>query len=345
MPLVSGQERGRLLEFPSRSDLAGEGDAWRPLHRAGQYRPGSGARASERRSLIASLLVHGAILGAFLFSFDLKPPIKPETKTKSTFNVSLEPGDGLEVSIPKAAVEKPKEIEKPVEEKVTPPKEAETAEDPVVEDKPVEPQPRPQQSQQKPADGQSDNPSQATKVGGGQLIWTPPPPRPNASGIGPDGAPRREQRVEMPKVDLPKGASDPVLMSYDQGRFSDAVAMSEASRLMNVGTITMAVNVDEKGDVTSCVVISSSGSKMLDERGCLLVKSYKYRPAQDAKGTPHGAIVTEVLEWAKDGKFTSSQPQPAEGAALEAVRSAERAMPQTGKQKAMPTVRMPDRRR
>ena len=281
----------------------------------------------DRRSLIGSVLAHGALVAALVVSISVTFPPKPETRT-NTINVSLNQGDGRDAEIPKASSEKAAEK---VDDKVVPkPAEEVRTADPVEDPSTTEPA---------PSDGPpSENPSTGTP-GNGEMVWTPPAPRPNASGVGPDGRPRQEVRVEMPKVDLPKGASDPILLSYDQGRFSDAAAMSEASRLMNTGTITMSVTVDAEGAVGQCVVTSTSGSAMLDERACALIRSYRYRPAQDAAGKPHGAIVSEVLEWARDGKFKdAAKTAPADA---EAIRRSD-PQPDAGQQgKVVPTVRMP----
>jgi protein TonB len=286
------------------------------------------------KAMAASFVVHASIFAALMVSFNVEMPKKPEMRTMEVFTVSTSPGEGLDVAIPKTSAPEPVKQSKPDPKPVEDP-------EPQPEPKPQpdpEPQPepeRPQPSSAAPATAEST----ASANPGGGMIWTPPAPKPNASGID-ASSDRVEKRVEMPKVDLPKGASEPVLLSYDQGRYSDAAAMSEASRLMNNGTITMAVTVDTKGAVGDCIVTTTSGSRMLDERACLLVRSYAYRPAQDNAGKTHGALVTEVLEWARDGKF--SQPSDAK---LEAIRKAEGAMPRTGSDGAgaMPKVSMPQR--
>lgn len=291
---------------------------------------------SEPKAALASILVHAAVFGALMFSVNVKMPQKPETRTLSTFDVSLQPGDGMDVAIPKTSTPEPSKVE-------------ETKPEPEVQPEPQpKPDPQPQPEEQKPVEqppqqqASSASPSETQSLtsapSGGGLIWTPPVPRPNAAGVS-DSQMRPENRIEMPKVNLPKGASDPVLLSYDQGRYSDAAAMSEASRLMNTGTITMAVTVDDKGAVNDCVVTTTSGSRMLDERACALIKSYQYRPAQDNDGKTHGAIVTEVLEWARDGKFTSTKP--GSPVALEAVRATEGTPVKSGP--AIPQVQMPRR--
>lgn len=347
MLMARGSPLGQVLMFPAgasglktsgsvrplRMAVADGSGAWTPIAApsAGSVHRG-GDRTRDRRALLASLLVHGAVITALAVSVSFRSPPKPETRTENTMTVSLKPGDGNEVSIPKSSAPETETVEKPVETPV----EVKPVTEPKPVDKPVEKPVEPQSQQQASASTPSDTTSPARTMGGGAMIWTPPVPRPNSSLLGSQSAQRVEKRIEMPKVELPKGASDPVLLSYDQGRFTDATAMSEASRLMNTGTITMAVSVDEKGVVTSVVVTSTSGSHMLDERASLLIKSYTYRPAQDVSGKVHAAIVTEVLEWARDGKFAS----PAD-ASRSGVRDAERAMPKTAP---MPLVRMPSHR-
>jgi TonB family protein len=281
----------------------------------------------DRRSLIGSLLAHGALITALVVSVSVTFPPKPETRT-TTINVSLDEGDGKDADIPKASSEAAKEK---VEDKTVP--------TPAEKTEPEKPVQEASEQEAAPSDAPpSDTPSTG-KTGNGEMVWTPPAPNPNASGVGPDGRPREEVRVEMPKVDLPKGASDPILLSYDQGRFSDAAAMSEASRLMNTGTITMSVTVDEKGAVSQCVVTSTSGSAMLDQRACDLIRSYRYRPAQDAGGKPHGAIVSEVLEWARDGRFVEDGKKSA--AEADTIRRADPSGPAPQGAERMPTVRLP----
>lgn len=262
-------------------------------------------RPREPKALVASVLVHAALIGAFLVSLPDFTPERRKPPEMKTLNVSLMPGDGMEVAIPKASTPVEKTVE-PEETPVEPPK---PVPDPVSQDKPVEQPDDVTPQKQNTSTSQADAPAQPSSQGGGKMIWTPPAPTPDAPGITRSEQAPPEKRVELPKVELGKGASEPILMSYDQGRYSDAVAMSEAERLRNAGTITMSAIVDINGDVKTCVVTTSSGSKTLDERACLLIQSYKYRPAQDEKGKNYEAVVSEVLEWARDGKFLSTGPQ------------------------------------
>lgn len=266
-------------------------------------------RRAEIKAISASVLVHAAVFASFFLSVGWKAPEVPETRTLKTFSVSLQ-GEGTTPAIPKVGAPVPDETaEKPPETKA-----------PSTEpDKVVEP-PKPEVSDQPVGASAVDQGADLVESSEGGMIWTPPAPTPNASTIAGAKPGAERPRVVMPEVALAKGASDPVLLSYDQGRFSDATTSKEAGRLSNAGTITMSVTVDDKGAVGVCSVTSTSGSPTLDDKACALIRSYTYRPAQDAFGKPHGAIVFEVLEWAKDGKFTSP-------AADSAAAAAERRMP------------------
>lgn len=288
-------------------------------------------RNAHRFGLAGSVGIHALLAASFLFSFSVHREPEPVTRTMSTFDVSFVPGDGKDAAIPKVAPPKAEEVS----EEIKP--------EPVVSDEPqpqpIEPEPSTAPDSQPADSSETGPPADTGSTAGGALIWTPPAPKVNDLSDGTEAV-RREVRVELPKVELAKGASDPVLLSYDQGRFSDATAMSEVARLSNTGMLTMAVTVAADGKVKDCVVTSTSGSRMLDERGCQLIRSYEYRPAQDETGKSHEAIVSEVLEWSRDGKFADDPEAPP----LTQVRPSE---PDAGAEKArpsLPKVSMPPRR-
>lgn len=284
-----------------------EVNPWSPFayHELGwrRYKP------KEPKALFGSVLVHALVIGSFFVSFNEVKKIIPPKNEVNTFTVSLNKGDDLELRMPVASIEAEKDQEeiKEVEEPAEEPLPISKSNMPAEQVKPPEPQ------EASSTQGEAaDNPTPAMNEGGGDMIWTPPAPGSTPSGAKGNEGSGEEVRVSLPTVEMPTGASDAVLLSYDQARYSDAVAMREVARISNTGMIMMAVGVDETGTVTSCVVTSTSGSVPLDERACALVASYKYRPAQDAKGKPYASIVSEVLEWAKDGKF--SEPQSPEEA-------------------------------
>lgn len=273
----------------------------------------SGSKDGDRRALSGessafaiSLSLHAALAIGFYFSIGFGREAPKEDPISTSMNVSLVPGDGLTVSLPKTMAEQVQKPETKPETKPEPTPDPEPISEPepqeTVEQEDV---PSPTDQAAAPLTGTSEGPPSST-IGGRGMIWTPPAPRPQGSGIDSDAEERLEQRVMMPEVEISKGASGAMLLSYDQGRFSDAVSAKEALRLKGAGTIMMAIQVFKDGTVGDCVVTVSSGSTTLDERGCDLVKSYVYRPAQDEKGRTHESIVTEVLEWAKDGEFQSA---------------------------------------
>lgn len=136
-------------------------------------------------------------------------------------------------------------------------------------------------------------------TGNDQFVWTPPPPD-ALLGVGGTENGLEEARVYLKDVEMPKGASDPVLLSFDQARINEAAELTEAARLSGKGAMKMSVNVGEDGNPISCDITDTSGSKLLDERGCALVMSYFYRPAQDRAGNPRMAMVFETLEWVQE---------------------------------------------
>ena len=225
------------------------------------------------RGFLVSGSIHAAIVGGILISMWLSFPDKPDPieldEPLISFNL---PGIKTEAEnkdiIP--AVAPPKSSEKPsTEEPVTAP----------------------------PA------PIAIMEGGSGddQFVWTPPPPE-AMLGVGGSENGLEEARVYLKGVEMPQGASDPVLLSFDQARIDAAAELTEAARLSGKGSLKMSVNVGEDGNPISCFITETSGSKLLDERGCALVMSYFYRPAQDRAGNPRMAMVFETLEWVQEAK-------------------------------------------
>lgn len=64
------------------------------------------------------------------------------------------------------------------------------------------------------------------------------------------------------------------------------------------GGLTTRVTVDTSGRVADCVVTVSSGSALLDETTCRLIRQrYRYAPARDASGRPATDIVDDDHHW------------------------------------------------
>jgi protein TonB len=52
------------------------------------------------------------------------------------------------------------------------------------------------------------------------------------------------------------------------------------------GRVGYRLTIDEQGNVTECVVTSSSGHALLDDATCRSAKRAQFEPALDADGTP-----------------------------------------------------------
>ena len=131
------------------------------------------------------------------------------------------------------------------------------------------------------------------------LIWTPPPPVPMAGPAGsPDGI--AEARVYVPEVTMGNGPAEAVLLSFDSAKLSDQASRDEARRLSGSGLMVMTVDVDETGRPSSCAVTTSTGSALLDGKGCDLVMTYRYRPARGVGGRPVASSVIESIEFLRD---------------------------------------------
>ena len=289
------------------------------------------ALPDEPLALGISLVIHCSVFLALTTSFQRLPDRRPEA-TMQVFEVSMVPGDGELADMPEVAA--PKAVD--VNEVVPDPASLR-----LPSDAPAETESTPPEAVEASDGSASAEPApSAGSPDDGGSIWTPPAPRPNDADPSMSDVEGESARVELPHVELGKGASDAVLLSYDQGRFADAASNAEAARLSGTGRITMSVSVDDKGAVTACTVAITSGSALLDERACALVSSYRYRPAQDGRGVPHASIVSEVLEWARDGMFESDVP-----AGLSGLRRGEDGAGPSTTPSSMPSVSMPPARR
>lgn len=211
-----------------------------------------------------------------LVTFNL-PGVKNELEKKEEIPVPLETSD-----------------EKPAEESViTPPEPANILPEEAAKDIPL-----PKPSKIEPLDDQLVSAPPPGSADGDQLVWTPPPPEVLRSFAGAEKS--DGTRVNLKGIDLPEGASDPILLSFDQARIDEAAELTEAVRLNGRGAMKMSVSVGTDGNPASCDVTQTTGSKLLDDRGCALVMSYFYRPAKDRGGNSRTALVFETLEWTKE---------------------------------------------
>jgi periplasmic protein TonB len=71
-----------------------------------------------------------------------------------------------------------------------------------------------------------------------------------------------------------------------------------ALRRSEQGTVKVRLTIDAGGSTTGCEVLSSSGSKSLDETTCrLLRQKAKFEPARDADGNPAISTVEYSHKW------------------------------------------------
>lgn len=313
----------REIRRPLDSTVERRSDStWRVTHKA-IFAPLSGALGPEAsgrgdsasKALVAALGLHALVLAVLSLSMHREPEEVPVPRVRDAMAVSVSTGDGSS-TLPPAP-----QVSASVESPPSP------VEDPVgVTDEPVEASSPEQSDVLSTEAAASDAPPSASAASGGAegTVWTPPQPgmSPSASFLSTTRPPA--QRIVMPVVTMGEGAAPAVLLSYDQGRFSDAAVTAEARRLSEAGTILMSATVGADGAVSDCVVTSSSGSPDLDRRGCALVRSYRYRPARDALGKSYISIVSEVLEWAKDGKFSPMVPDAAPAAPVASTASKRR---------------------
>lgn len=247
-------------------------------------------RREGSRSGAISVGIHLAIVAGLSLSLIWSNDEKIEKrKDNPVLQISLMPGPRRDIPQPSSQIAAPKNPEKPK----------------IEADRPTET--KVDQGSDQDGAGQDTTTDKGidAQVGGASgegLIWTPPAPKPNAAAATSDAG-GVEKRITLPVVELKQGATDPQLLSYDYGRFTDAASVSEATRLTGTGSIVMNVSVDDEGHVSNCQITVSSGSKLLDDKACLLIRSYRYRAARDQAGKPRAANISEVLEWARDGKF------------------------------------------
>lgn len=88
-----------------------------------------------------------------------------------------------------------------------------------------------------------------------------------------------------------------------KGRISSADYPQAAVDAGLGGGLVARYTIGANGRVTRCEIVESSGSALLDETTCILVvKRFRYRPAQDAAGRAVGDILYEDHHWVFEGR-------------------------------------------
>jgi protein TonB len=83
--------------------------------------------------------------------------------------------------------------------------------------------------------------------------------------------------------------------------FSDDDYPWAAMKKNQSGAITVAVLVDEKGKVSDCTVIETSGVASLDAQSCAIITSRaRLRPAVGLDGKPAKGAFVQKIRWEID---------------------------------------------
>jgi TonB family protein len=78
------------------------------------------------------------------------------------------------------------------------------------------------------------------------------------------------------------------------------------------GTVTVRLDVDRTGVVTTCKVVISAGSAALDDQTCALFRARaRYIPAHDRRGRPVASTVDQRMAWRLAGQAAAPFPRQA----------------------------------
>jgi len=117
-----------------------------------------------------------------------------------------------------------------------------------------------------------------------------------AAGLLPD--------LEAAGAHVPARRTRADLSSY----FSDADYPAEAIRRGEQGIVAYALNVDEAGRVSACRITESSGSAVLDEATCRILRERaRFTPARDRRGRAVPDRVAGRTRWVLPPEATSSR--------------------------------------
>ena len=109
---------------------------------------------------------------------------------------------------------------------------------------------------------------------------------PQASNPPPATAPAKPAAAPAP-------AKQPVPATPVNTWFAQLDVPAEAIARGQTGTVSVKVDIDDKGNVTACTPVETSGWPLIDATACAAIKGRaKFQPAQDAAGKP---MATSVL--------------------------------------------------
>ena len=93
------------------------------------------------------------------------------------------------------------------------------------------------------------------------------------------------------------------------GRIKDSDTPPALRDAPFTGTTRVAVDVSDRGRVTACRLMRSSGNGLLDGITCqLIIARFRFRPALDDQGHPRASQIIYDHDWEISGKF-QSDPQ------------------------------------
>lgn len=81
------------------------------------------------------------------------------------------------------------------------------------------------------------------------------------------------------------------------GMISDRFYPKESIQRGEEGEVTVQYPIDEKGGVGECRVAASSGSPLLDEASCAIVRGFTFKPALAADGAPVASMRQQGFAW------------------------------------------------
>lgn len=122
------------------------------------------------------------------------------------------------------------------------------------------------------------------------IVPPPPPTSPPAPPAPPAPPPAPPAPPKIAKKLTPRGSPQSWVTNDDYP--------AAALRAEQEGTVSFRLDVDATGKVTNCSIVSSSGSSLLDNTACsLLRRRARFSPAEDASGNKIPATWPSRFRW------------------------------------------------
>lgn len=112
-------------------------------------------------------------------------------------------------------------------------------------------------------------------------------------------APQPAVATVVQPATVPVLARGPVARGSKSAWMADAEYPSAALRAEEQGAVTVKLAIDERGEVSACEVVRSSGSRALDTETCRTVKRRaRYTPAVGTDGRAMASVDQHTVRWA-----------------------------------------------